>query len=148
MKIETNNGLSILYPDKGLLLFKKSDKERSYHEVIYLAKNDNISDYGEVTHDYAYGHQYDDTITGLISENEKQQTMLELQSEVLDFFIMNGGNTSRSRNSIMLMTIASSEPNAIVRYLAVRIQAGKLDYDEVIALYPQYKEELDLILGK
>ncbi len=36
----------------------------------------------------------------------------------------------------------------MARYLALRIKAGKLDYDEVIAKYPQYKEEIDRILGK
>lgn len=36
----------------------------------------------------------------------------------------------------------------MARYLALRITAGKLDYDEVIAKYPQYKEEIDRILGK
>lgn len=33
-------------------------------------------------------------------------------------------------------------------YLAKRIKEGKLDYDEVIAKYPQYKAEIDRILGK
>lgn len=36
----------------------------------------------------------------------------------------------------------------MAKYLALRIKAGKLDYDEVIAKYPQYKEEIDRILGK
>lgn len=36
----------------------------------------------------------------------------------------------------------------MARYLALRIKAGKLDYDEVIAKYPQYKEEIDRILGR
>jgi len=33
-------------------------------------------------------------------------------------------------------------------YLAMRIKQGKLDYDAVVAKYPQYKEEIDRILGK
>ena len=33
-------------------------------------------------------------------------------------------------------------------YLAMRIKQGKLDYDEVVAKYPQYKDEIDRILGK
>lgn len=33
-------------------------------------------------------------------------------------------------------------------YLARQIREGKLDYDEVIAKFPQYKKEIDKILGK
>lgn len=33
-------------------------------------------------------------------------------------------------------------------YLARRIKMGKLDYDEVIAKYPQFKDEIDEILGR
>lgn len=36
----------------------------------------------------------------------------------------------------------------MARYLAMRIQAGKLDYDAVVAKYPQYKAEIDRILGR
>ena len=32
-------------------------------------------------------------------------------------------------------------------YLASRIKAGKLRYEDVIRRYPQYKEEIDRILG-
>ena len=32
-------------------------------------------------------------------------------------------------------------------YLAARIKAGKLDYDDVVARYPQFKAEIDEILG-
>lgn len=35
----------------------------------------------------------------------------------------------------------------MARYLASRIRVGKLDYDEVVAKYPQFKEEIDEILG-
>jgi len=31
-------------------------------------------------------------------------------------------------------------------YLAMRIEAGKLDYAAVITKYPQFKEDIDLIL--
>lgn len=34
----------------------------------------------------------------------------------------------------------------MAEYLAKRIYQGKLDYDEVIAKYPQYKEEIDAYL--
>lgn len=36
----------------------------------------------------------------------------------------------------------------MVRYLALRIMKGKLSYDEVIAKYPQYKDEIDEYLGR
>ena len=36
----------------------------------------------------------------------------------------------------------------MAKYLARQIKLGKLDYDEVVAKYPQYKEEIDEILGK
>jgi len=35
----------------------------------------------------------------------------------------------------------------MAKYLASRIQEGKLNYDEVIAKYPQYKDEIDAILN-
>lgn len=31
-------------------------------------------------------------------------------------------------------------------YLAMRIEKGKLDYSAVVALYPQFKSEIDEIL--
>ena len=31
-------------------------------------------------------------------------------------------------------------------YLAMRIQQGKLRYDEVVAKYPEFKEDIDHIL--
>ena len=33
-------------------------------------------------------------------------------------------------------------------YLARQIKEGKLDYDEVVAKYPQYRDEIDRILGR
>lgn len=32
-------------------------------------------------------------------------------------------------------------------YLARQIKNGKLEYDAVVARYPQYKDEIDRILG-
>lgn len=32
------------------------------------------------------------------------------------------------------------------RYLAMRIREGKLDYNEVISKFPQYKETIDFLL--
>ncbi len=34
----------------------------------------------------------------------------------------------------------------MVRYLVMRIRAGKMDYDAVIARFPQYKDEIDGLL--
>ena len=36
----------------------------------------------------------------------------------------------------------------MAKYLAMRIKAGKLDYDEVVEKYPEFKDEIDRILGK
>lgn len=36
----------------------------------------------------------------------------------------------------------------MAKYLARQIKMGKLDYDEVITKYHQFKEEIDRILGK
>lgn len=36
----------------------------------------------------------------------------------------------------------------MAKYLAERIKAGKLEYETVIAKYPQYKEAIDKELGK
>lgn len=36
----------------------------------------------------------------------------------------------------------------MAKYLARQIKMGKLDYDEVTEKYPQFKEEIDKILGR
>ena len=36
----------------------------------------------------------------------------------------------------------------MAKYLARQIKNGKLDYEEVIEKYPQFKEEIDNILNK
>lgn len=36
----------------------------------------------------------------------------------------------------------------MAKYLARQIKMGKLDYDEVISKYPQFKDEIDKFLGK
>lgn len=36
----------------------------------------------------------------------------------------------------------------MAKYLARQIKIGKLDYDEVIEKYPQFKAEIDAILSK
>lgn len=36
----------------------------------------------------------------------------------------------------------------MARYLAMRIHQGKLDYDEVIAKYPNLKEDIDKYLAQ
>ena len=35
----------------------------------------------------------------------------------------------------------------MAKYLAIRIKENKLNYDEVIARFPQYKDEIDEILN-
>lgn len=154
MKIENIDGLNILYPEKGMLLFKKTEKEKSYHEVIYLAKNDRIEDYAEVTHDYVYGHQYDDTINKLIDETKENKEMLNLQADLLDYFVMNDSNPTPAVVPLMLFaytnetrTANGNEPNALVKYLASRIKAEKLRYEDVMERYPVYKSQIDALLA-
>ena len=36
----------------------------------------------------------------------------------------------------------------MAKYLARQIKMGKLDYDEVVEKYPQFKDEIDRILGR
>ena len=36
----------------------------------------------------------------------------------------------------------------MAKYLARQIKIGKLDYNEVVQKYPQFKKEIDKILGK
>lgn len=36
----------------------------------------------------------------------------------------------------------------MAKYLARQIKMGKLDYDEVVAKYPQFKAEIDTLLSK
>lgn len=36
----------------------------------------------------------------------------------------------------------------MAKYLARQIKMGKLNYDEVVAKYPQFKDEIDEILGQ
>ena len=35
----------------------------------------------------------------------------------------------------------------MAKYLASQIKKGKLNYDDVVTKYPQFKEEIDRILG-
>jgi len=36
----------------------------------------------------------------------------------------------------------------MAKYLAMRIAKGKLDYEEVVSLYPQFKSDIDDILNE
>jgi hypothetical protein len=36
----------------------------------------------------------------------------------------------------------------MAKYLARQIKMGKLDYEAVVEKYPQFKDEIDRILGK
>lgn len=36
----------------------------------------------------------------------------------------------------------------MAKYLASQIKKGKLNYNEVIAKYPQFKDEIDRLLGR
>ena len=36
----------------------------------------------------------------------------------------------------------------MAKYLAMRIKQGKLNYDDVVAKYPQYQDEIDNILDE
>lgn len=36
----------------------------------------------------------------------------------------------------------------MIEYLVLRIREGKLNYEDVIAKFPQYKEEIDILLEK
>lgn len=36
----------------------------------------------------------------------------------------------------------------MAKYLANQIKKGKLDYNDVIAKYPQFKDEIDRLLGR
>ena len=35
----------------------------------------------------------------------------------------------------------------MVKYLIMRLEEGKINYDRVVEKYPQYKDEIDLILS-
>lgn len=153
MRIEKDGNLRILYPEKGLLLFKKSDTERTYHEMVYMAKSDTEDDYGEVTYDYVYGHQYDDTIKELMDKQEKHETMMELQADVIDYFILNNTNRQQALIPLNLMVMTAPTQHNIgidceplIKYLAMRIKMKKLDYDLVVDIYPEYQDILDELL--
>lgn len=47
-----------------------------------------------------------------------------------------------------MQKLKDREDNTMAAYLARQIKNGKLDYDEVVAKFPQYKAEIDRILGK
>ena len=36
----------------------------------------------------------------------------------------------------------------MAKYLAEQILAGKLDYDEVVKRFPQFKDEIDRLVGR
>lgn len=153
MRIERDGNLRILYPEKGMLIFKKSDEERTYHDMIYMAKSDTEDDYGEVTYDYVYGHQYDDTIKDLMNKHEQQETIIDLQADVIDYFILNNNDRPHAIMPLTLMAMPSSfkaieeiNPDPLVKYLAMRIKMKKLDYDLVMSKYPEYQDVIDELL--
>lgn len=55
MKIENINGVRVLYPNDGYMLY--SQKLNSYHKEIYLGKYDNLEDYVEVHIDNIEGYE-------------------------------------------------------------------------------------------
>lgn len=159
MRIEKEGSLRILYPEEGLLLFKKSDTDRTYHTVIYMAKNDSVDDYAEVTYNFVYGEQHDDTIKKMVEKQEKQDMILELQSQVIDYFIMNNDNheSAMPLPFMSLMAMPSNtktatvftkdiKTNPLANYLAMRIKMDKLDYDMVVEKYPELKDKIDRLL--
>ncbi len=145
MRIENINGLSILYPDEGLLLFKKSDEERTYHEKVYMAKYESSDDYGEVTYAYAYGESNDEEFVKLQKSHDELAEMVELQSDVIDIIMFSNevGFYSETKSTFSLDPL-----NSLAKYFAVRITSMNLPYDLVISKFPELKDRIDTFLEK
>lgn len=139
MRIENKGEMTILYPDEGLLLFKKSDEERTYHDKVYMAKYDSPNDYAEVTYAYAYGESNDE-------EFVKLQEMVELQSNVLDFIMFSNGVFNKGEYETELISI--NPLDNLSKYLSIRITSQNLDYDMVISRFPELKNKIDEYLEK
>ena len=149
------NGLEVLTPKDGYLLYKKNEDPVTYHEIIYLAKMESEFDYAEVTNEYVYGKDYDGQIETLKNENSKlreqietQSIIIESQSEMIDYLLFFDtdvimGMRSVTPDSIRNINI-SVNPMAI--YLARRIIQNKLSYSLVIGKFANLKDDIDLLL--
>ena len=80
----------------------------------------------------------------LIEENEiiKQQQLqqdenISLTEDALNFILMGDINTYNNK---------INGGNSMASYLGNQIYKGKLEYDEVIAKYPDFKSDIDLFL--
>lgn len=70
--------------------------------------------------------------------HEVQAIQIEDTEEAVNFLLMTGMSLARSINE--------SEVNGMESYLAKQIYKGRLNYDEVIAKYPQFKTGIDELL--
>lgn len=145
MKVEImDNGLKILKADEGYLVYKKNEDEPSYYEVVYLAKFENIDDYGEVTRDYVYGKNYDGQIEELNNTISEQQILIDSQSEMIDYLLFfDDGFELMSLNRDISN---DKEVSQMAVYLAKRILLGKLSYKLVMTKFADLKEDIDFIL--
>lgn len=80
----------------------------------------------------------------LIEENEiiKQQQLqqdenISLTEDAINFILMGDINTYNNK---------INRGNSMASYLGNQIYKGKLEYDEVIAKYPDFKSDIDLFL--
>lgn len=151
-KEKLSNGLEVLKPKEGYLLYKKNEDPVTYHEVIYLAKMENETDYGEVTVDYVYGKDYDGQIEKLKNDIDEQQEqikmqsiIIESQSEMIDYLLFFDTDVMMK----MISNVYTNDDitvNSMAVYLARRIIQKKLSYSLVIGKFQELKADIDIIL--
>lgn len=79
-------------------------------------------------------------VDGDTTELEVKTTRIE---NAVNAIISSGVNTTVDENGVL--NITSGAPN--VEYIASQIISGRLVYDDIVSLYPEIKEDLDILLN-
>lgn len=71
-------------------------------------------------------------------EQDAQKVSIDLTEDAINFILMGEIDTYNTR---------SKSTNSMASYLGNQIYKGKLDYEKVIARYPEFEEDIDIFLG-
>lgn len=80
----------------------------------------------------------------LEKKTENLETELFLTQSAVDFLLMSSVSEVNTLNTKNIKT--KGENSIMAGYLSMRIIKGMLSYKEVVARYPEYKDEIDFIL--
>lgn len=116
------------------------DVEDDTLELDYNLKYNEETEEFEINPDYVEVETKIEKPQGQI-ELENLRAELEMTQSAVDFLLMFSDGLVKTKN-INLRGV----DNIMAGYLSMRIIKGMLGYDEVIARYPEYKEDIDFIL--